>query len=299
MEKRIFIIGLGRMGSIIGEILSEKGWNVIGYDLSEERRKEAVKSGIRVIESYERIGDYGGRKLFWIMVPHEFVDDVLTTIEPFLEEGDVVIDGGNSYYKESQRRHSELREVGVHFLDVGVSGGVRGRGKGLCLMIGGEEEVFKELEGLFRDLSYEGKGYAYLGRSGAGHFAKMVHNAIEYGMMAAIGEGFELLKESEFNYNLGKVAELFNKGSIVRSFLMELLEEAFGEFGELEGVKGYVEDSGEARWFTEEAVKRGIPASVIVLSLFERFESRRSNSFRDKVVAVLRYEFGRHSLKRD
>jgi len=287
------------MGSTIAEILLRKGWEVIGFDLSGERRKKAREKGIKVLESYEQVGDFGGKKLFWIMVPHEFVDDVLTELEPFLSEGDVVIDGGNSHYRESQRRYEELKEAGIHFLDVGVSGGIRGKEKGLCLMIGGDEEVFKELEDLFRDLSYEGVGYGYLGRSGAGHFAKMVHNAIEYGMMAAIGEGFELLKESEFGYNLKEVAGLFRKGSIIRSFLIELLEEAFSEFGELEEVKGYVEDSGEARWFTEEAVRRGIPASVIVLSLFERFESRRAGSFRDKVVAVLRYEFGGHPVKRD
>lgn len=297
-DKKLFLIGLGRMGTSIAYRLKKFGWEVIGYSRKKETREKAKKElGIKTIEDYEELKNFKN-KTIWIMVPYYAVDDVLTSITPYLYEGETVIDGGNSYYKDSIRRYEDLREIGVNFLDVGVSGGVLGKEKGFSLMIGGDEEVFRKNEQLFKDLSYEGRGYAYLGKRGAGHFAKMVHNAIEYGIMQAIGEGFEMLKESEYEYDLKEVARVYNEGSIIRSFLIELLYKAFKEFGELEDIGGFVEDSGEGRWFVKEAIDRGISSPSIAISLFNRFESRKEELFRNKVIAILRYEFGRHPFKK-
>lgn len=286
------------MGTSIAYRLKKFEWEIIGYSRKKETRERAKKElGIKTIEDYEELKNFKD-KTVWIMVPYYSVDDVLTSITPYLYEGETVIDGGNSYYKDSIRRYEDLREIGVNFLDVGVSGGVLGREKGFSLMIGGDEKVFRENEQLFKDLSYKGRGYAYLGKRGAGHFAKMVHNAIEYGIMQAIGEGFEMLKESEYEYDLREVARVYNEGSIIRSFLIELLYKAFEEFGELEEVSGFVEDSGEGRWFVKEAVDRGVPSPSVAISLFSRFESRKEELFRNKVIAILRYEFGRHPFKK-
>ncbi|GAB6065314.1 decarboxylating 6-phosphogluconate dehydrogenase [Aquifex pyrophilus] len=299
MKKEVLLIGLGRMGGAIAHRLKNLSWRVVGYAKTKESRERARKElGIEVIEDYEEFGRFEGERLFWIMVPHTAVDEVLNRLKLLLKEGDTVVDGGNSFYKDSVRRYEELSKLGVNFLDVGVSGGVLGKGKGFSLMIGGDEEAFRKWEHLFRDLAYEGKGYAYLGKSGAGHYAKMVHNGIEYGIMEAIGEGFELLKESPYDYDLKEVARVYKEGSIIRSFLMELLEKAFQEFGNLEEVEGYVEDSGEGRWCVKEAVDRGVSLNVIANSLFGRFDSRKKDIFRNKVLAVLRYEFGRHPFRK-
>ncbi len=296
---RLLLIGLGRMGGAIARRLKAKEWKIVGYSKTEESRRRARRElNIETIEGYEELRKWEGKKVIWIMVPHRAVDEVLDSLKPYLRRGDVVIDGGNSYYKDSQRRYGELKSLGVGFLDVGVSGGVLGERYGFSLMVGGDYEIFKEVEELFKDLAYEGRGYAYLGGSGSGHFAKMVHNGIEYGIMEAIAEGFELLVSSEFNYDLKEVARVYSEGSVVRSFLMELLLKAFKEFGKLESIEGYVEDSGEGRWFVEEVVRRGVSAPVITQSLFERFESRSKELFRNKILAVLRYEFGKHPFKR-
>ncbi len=298
MEK-IFIVGLGRMGQGIGRRLAKYGHKVGGFDVDKKSR-EVASQHFSVFDSLSQLKEFfDGRKVVWLMVPHSVVDDAIRDILPYLSEGDIVVDGGNSYYKESQRRYKELKEKGVYFLDVGVSGGVYGEELGYCLMVGGDKEAFDFVEPILKDLSYEGKGYAYLGSSGAGHFAKMVHNGIEYAIMEAIGEGFELLKESGFNYDLKEVARIYNTGSVIRSWLMELVQKSFEEFGELEDIKPYVEDTGEGRWTTLEAVDFGVPVPVIALSLFMRFRSRQNNSFRDRLLAVLRYQFGRHSIKRD
>ena len=287
------------MGKAIAKRLVEHNWEVWGYSRTKETRDRVKKElGIGTIESYEELKNWEGNKIVWIMVPHTAVEEVLNNIKPHLKEGDIVVDGGNSHYKESRRRYKELKTLGVSFLDVGVSGGVLGEEKGFSLMVGGDYESFKRIENLFKALAYKGSGYAYLGSSGAGHFAKMVHNGIEYGIMEAIGEGFELLKSSEFNYDLKEVARVYAEGSVIRSFLVELLLKAFEEFGELKEVEGYVEDSGEGRWFVEEAVRRGISTPVIAQALFERFESRQKELFRNKILAVLRYEFGRHPFRR-
>ncbi len=296
---RLILVGLGRMGKAIAKRLKTREWELWGYARTRETREKAKEElGINILESYEELKNWEDNKIVWIMVPHTAVDDVLKNLKPFLKSGDIVIDGGNSYYRDSQRRYEELKSLGVSFLDVGVSGGVLGEREGFSLMVGGDYESFKKAERLFKDLAYKNRGYAYLGKSGAGHFAKMVHNGIEYGIMEAIAEGFELLKNSEFSYDLKEIARVYTEGSVIRSFLVELLLKAFEEFGELEEVEGYVKDSGEGRWFVEEAVKRGVSTPVIAQALFERFESRQRDLFRNKILAVLRYEFGKHSFKR-
>ena len=297
--KEIGIVGLGRMGSGIGRRLLKKGWTVFGYDRSEESLKKAEEDGIEVFESLEFLcGSFSDRKLIWIMVPADVVDSVLKELKDCLTEGDIVVDGGNSFYKDSVRRFNELSRMGVYFLDVGVSGGVWGEEQGYCLMIGGEEKVFKEIEDLFRDLAYEGDGYAYLGKPGAGHFVKMVHNGIEYGMMQAIAEGFELMRESDYDLDLKEVARVYTKGSVIRSWLMDLTYKSFEDFGNLEDLEPFVQDSGEGRWTVQTAVELGVPLWVIADALFNRFRSRQSDSFRDKLLSALRYEFGRHEVKK-
>ena len=287
------------MGSGIGRRLLRKGWTVFGYDRSEESLRKAEEDGIEVFESLEFLcGSFSDRKLIWIMVPAQVVDEVLGELKGYLTEGDVVIDGGNSFYRDSVRRFSELSRMGVHFLDVGVSGGVWGEEQGYCLMVGGEEEVFKGVEDLFRDLAYGGDGYAYLGKAGAGHFVKMVHNGIEYGMMQAIAEGFELMRESDYDLDLKEVARVYTKGSVIRSWLMDLTYRSFEDFGDLSDIEPFVEDSGEGRWTVQTAVELGVPLWVIADSLFNRFRSRQRDSFRDKLLSALRYEFGRHEVKR-
>ncbi len=295
----VFFVGLGRMGKGLGRRLAQRGHKVGGYDLNEENRKDASQHFL-TFDSLSKLREFfEGKRVVWLMVPHDAVDFALRELESLLEEGDIVIDGGNSYYKDSQRRYKRLKERGIEFLDVGVSGGVYGEELGYCLMVGGDKGAFDFVEPILKDLSYQGEGYAYLGCSGAGHFAKMVHNGIEYAMMEAIGEGFELLKESPFDYDLREVARIYNTGSVIRSWLMELTQRSFEEFGALENIKPYVEDTGEGRWTTLEAVDFGVPVPVIALSLFMRFRSRQENSFRDRLLAVLRYQFGRHSVKKD
>jgi 6-phosphogluconate dehydrogenase len=296
---KCLVIGLGRMGGGMIRRLNSKGHRAAGYD-KDPKARDLLKGMAHILEDLSQLEDFFGtqRKFVWLMVPHEVVDQVLDELTPFLSKGDVVVDGGNSYYRDSQIRHRRLKERGVYFLDVGVSGGIYGEQVGYCLMVGGDREAFEFIEEALKDLSYEGRGYAYLGVSGAGHFAKMVHNGIEYAIMQAIGEGFELLKESEFGYDLSQVARIYNAGSVIRSWLMELTQKVFEEFGDLEGLKAYVEDTGEGRWTLLEAIQRGVPVPTIGDALFMRFRSRQENSFRDRLLAGLRYQFGRHQIRR-
>ena len=297
--REIGIIGLGRMGLGIGRRLVGKGWRVFGYDPSEDARQKAEEGGIEAFEGVSFLcGEFTDRKILWIMVPADVVDRAISSLKPDLVEGDIVIDGGNSFYKDSVRRFNDLSRMGVHFLDVGVSGGVWGEDQGYCMMIGGLESIFKEIEDLFRDLAYEGDGYAYMGKAGAGHFVKMVHNGIEYGMMQAIAEGFELMKESDYNLDLEEVARVYTKGSVIRSWLMDLTRQSFKDFGDLKDIEPVVQDSGEGRWTLQTAVELGVPVWVIADALFNRFRSRQSDSFRDKLLSALRYEFGRHEVKK-
>jgi 6-phosphogluconate dehydrogenase len=225
------------------------------------------------------------------------VDDHINKLKDLLSPDDIIVDGGNTYYKDDIRRANTLNETGIRFLDVGVSGGVWGLQIGYCLMIGGNEDAFNHLEPIFASLAPE-DGYLHCGNTGAGHFVKMVHNGIEYGMMQAYGEGFEILEASDYadSFNFAQIAHLWNQGSVIRSWLLELAERAFKKDERLEDIQGYVADSGEGRWTIQQALETGVPAQVITLSLLRRFRSRQEDPFTDKVLAALRQEFGGHAV---
>ena len=236
-------------------------------------------------------------RVLWIMVPHTVVDSVLSELKPLLEEGDIVIEAGNSHYKESIRRYEELKEDGIRYMDAGTSGGMEGARNGACYMIGGDQEAWEVVEPLFRDTAVE-NGYLYAGEIGSGHFLKMIHNGIEYGMMAAIGEGFEVLEKSEFDFDYEKVAKVWNNGSVIRSWLMELTENAFSKDPKLEEIKGVMHSSGEAKWTLETALDLQTSTPVIALSLLSRYRSLDNDTFNGKVVAALRNGFGGHAVEK-
>lgn len=292
------LIGLGRMGANMVQRLLEGGHAVAGYDRNPDAVERITRLGAAGATTLNDFLDKLSKpRAIWIMVPAgEPVTETINALLPHLSAGDILIDGGNSYYKDAIRRAEELRKKGISFLDVGTSGGIWGLSVGYCMMIGGEEERFKRLEPLFKTLAPP-EGYLYCGPSGAGHFAKMVHNGIEYAMLEAYGEGFELLKSSPFEFDLGRVAHLWNQGSVVRSWLLELAEEAFAKDPKLAGIKGYVDDSGEGRWTVIEAVERGVPVPAIAASLFRRFQSRQEERFSDQFIAALRKEFGGHATR--
>ncbi len=296
---KLAMIGLGRMGMNMAKRLLKGGHQVIAYNRSPEKTKQLVKDGaIGAYSLKEVVEQLQPPRIAWIMLPAgQAVDDHINQLKDLLEPGDIVIDGGNTYYKDDIRRAKLLEEKGIRFMDAGVSGGIWGLQIGYCLMIGGEQDTFKQLEPIFKALAPE-EGHLYCGATGAGHFVKMVHNGIEYGMMQAYGEGFEILEASEYaeSLNYADVAHLWNQGSVVRSWLLELAEEAFRKDEKLSDIKGYVEDSGEGRWTIQQALETGVPAQVITLSLLRRFRSRQENPFTDRVLAALRREFGGHAV---
>ncbi len=294
------IIGLGRMGMNIGIRLIRNEHSVLGYDISADKQAEAEQNGLKWKSSIEELVRSLSRpKVLWIMVPSgPPVDETISKAVSQLSEGDIIIDGGNSYYKDSIRRGLELKEKGIFMLDCGTSGGIWGLEEGYCLMIGGNSDAFQYVEPVFRTLA-PGSGYRLVGPQGSGHFVKMVHNGIEYGMLEAYGEGFEILHESGFNLDLKSIASLWNQGSVVRSWLLELAEKAFENGSDLEGIAGYVEDTGEGRWTVTQAVEENVPAPVITLSLLARLRSRQKESFSAKVVAALRHEFGGHRVMKE
>ena len=296
---KLAMIGLGRMGMNMAKRLLKGGHQVIAYNRTPEKTKQLVKDGaIGAYSLKEVVEELQLPRIAWIMLPAgQAVDDHINQLKDLLEPGDIVVDGGNTYYKDDIRRAKLLEEKGIRFMDAGVSGGIWGLQIGYCLMIGGEQDTFKQLEPIFKALAPE-EGYLYCGATGAGHFVKMVHNGIEYGMMQAYGEGFEILEASEYaeSLNYADVAHLWNQGSVVRSWLLELAEEAFRKDEKLSDIKGYVEDSGEGRWTIQQALETGVPAQVITLSLLRRFRSRQEDPFTDRVVAALRREFGGHAV---
>ena len=263
------MIGLGRMGANMTERLLRGNHKLITYDRSPEAIQRSVDKGAFGAHSLaDFVKQLSLPRVIWLMVPSgEPVDLTIEQLLPSLLENDIIIDGGNSHYKDSIRRAEKLKQLGIHFVDAGTSGGIWGLQEGYCLMIGGEKAIVDQLEPIFKTLAPE-NGFAHVGASGAGHFVKMVHNGIEYGMLQAYGEGFEMLKASQFEFDLGKISHLWNEGSVVRSWLLELAENAFQKDPQLSSIKGYVEDSGEGRWAMLEAVEREIPASILTLSLF-------------------------------
>jgi 6-phosphogluconate dehydrogenase len=294
------MIGLGRMGANMAERLVRGGHRVISYDRSGEAIQRVVDKGAVGAHSLlDFIKQLTAPRAIWLMVPSgDSVDQTIEQLLPQLTRDDVIVDGGNSNYKDSIRRAEKLKPQGIHFVDAGTSGGSWGLQLGYCMMVGGEKEIVDRLEPIFVTLAPQG-GHAHVGPNGAGHFVKMIHNGIEYGMLQAYGEGFELLKASQFDLDLRNIAHLWNQGSVVRSWLLELAESAFAKDPQLASIRGYVEDSGEGRWTIQEAIERDVPAPVLMLSLFARFASRQGDSFSAKVIAALRNEFGGHAVKKE
>ncbi len=298
---KIGFVGLGKMGGNMVKRLIEKGHTIVAFDPAEAAREEARRNGAQVSDSLQGLAEkLEAPRIVWLMVPSgRITDEVIQTLATLLSKGDTLIEGGNSFYKDSITRAGILNPKGISFLDAGTSGGIWGLTVGYCLMVGGEEEAFRRCEPIFKDLAPQ-DGYAHVGPNGAGHFVKMVHNAIEYGMLEAYAEGFELMHaKKEFNLDLKKISELWNHGSVVRSWLLELAADAFRKDSSLDSIKGYVEDTGEGRWSVLEAVEGNVPAPIITLSLLQRFRSRQEDSFSAKVIAALRREFGGHEVKRD
>ena len=286
---KLGIVGLGRMGDGMRERLRRDGHEVVGFDLNPDIRD--VDSLQALVDSLE------APRVVWLMVPSgDPTEGMVQQVAAVLSEGDIVVDGGNSLYKDSIRRGEFLAESGIRFLDSGTSGGIWGLRVGFCLMIGGPADAFAIVEPIFKALAPE-DGYAHVGPSGAGHYTKMIHNGIEYGMMQAYAEGFDLLKAYDHDLDLHQISDLWQHGSVVRSWLLELAERALANDPDLEQLKPYVEDSGEGRWTVIEGVERGVPTSVIAGSLWTRFASRDENSFALRMLAALRNEFGGHAVR--
>jgi 6-phosphogluconate dehydrogenase len=292
------LIGLGRMGSGMTLRLLQGGHQVMVYDRVPEAGAALAGKGATVTGSLEDLGQkLKAPRILWLMIPAgPPVDDAIQHLSGTLSPGDVIIDGGNSNYKDSMRRAETLRSQQIEFLDAGVSGGIWGLKVGFNLMVGGNQAVFKQVEPIFQTLA-PAEGYAYVGPSGAGHYAKMVHNGIEYSMLQSYAEGFEILKAAPFGFDLLQLARLWNHGSVIRSWLLELAQAAFERDPQLSRIRGYVDDSGEGRWTLQDAIDHAVPAPALALSLFMRFRSRQDDSFSDKVIAALRNEFGGHPVK--
>jgi 6-phosphogluconate dehydrogenase len=291
-------IGLGRMGGNMVRRLLQGGHQIVAHNRSPEPVKEVEKLGaIAAYSLQDLVAKLTLPRSVWVMVPAgKPTADMVTTLADLLTAGDTVIEGGNSHYKEDAPRAAELKKKGIHYLDAGTSGGIWGLKVGYCLMVGGEREVFERHEPIFKTLAPE-KGYGYMGSHGAGHYVKMIHNGVEYGMMQAYAEGFELLHKSDFQLDLPAIAQLWMQGSVVRSWLLELAASALAKDPQLNRIRGYVEDSGEGRWTILDAIDKDVPAPVITQSLFTRFRSRQEESFGEKLLAALRNEFGGHAVK--
>lgn len=299
--KKIGIFGLGKMGKNIAFNMLRNGYSVFAYNRSEGPRNEvAAKGAVAASSLKELVSKLEKPRLVWLMLPSgEVTGEAVKELSTMLEKGDIVIDGSNSRYKDTVHRHALLQEKGIRILDAGCSGGPSGALNGMCIMVGGEKKVYDELKELFEKLSVK-DGYLYTGESGSGHFVKMVHNGVEYGFMQAIGEGAELMTDGPYkNLDLKEIFKLWNNGSVVRSYLVELSARAMEHYPRLEGIEPYVVDSGEGRWCVDTAVEYAIPLHVIAGSLFERFNSRSGNRTGNKLLAALRFEFGGHDIKKD
>jgi 6-phosphogluconate dehydrogenase len=301
---QLAMIGLGRMGGNMVRRLVQGGeggggHELIVYDASAAAVKAHVGKGVKAAKDIADVARLlTAPRVVWVMVPAGApVESTIEQLVPHLTRGDIVIDGGNSNFRDSLRRADALQARGIDFVDVGTSGGIWGLTLGYCLMIGASPDAFEHCEPIFRTLAPP-EGYAHVGPPGAGHYVKMVHNGIEYGLLQAYAEGYEILHASQdFTLQLGEIAKLWNHGSVVRSWLNELAERAFSRDDQLAAIRGYVEDSGEGRWTVEEAMRLDVPAPVITLSLLARFRSRQQESFGAKVIAALRHEFGGHAVQ--
>jgi 6-phosphogluconate dehydrogenase len=296
---KLAMIGLGKMGINMARRLMQGSHEIIAYNRSKEPVEEIAAEGAAAAFSLQQAVEMlSAPRIVWLMLPAgKPVENTISRLKELLSPEDIIVDGGNTYYKDDLRRYQCLREAGIRYMDVGVSGGVWGLKLGYCMMMGGDKDVFEYLQPIFQTLAPR-DGYLYCGNIGAGHFVKMVHNGIEYGLMQAYGEGFEILDASEFaeTFDYDKIAHLWNQGSVIRSWLLELAEDAFSKNAELSDITGYVEDSGEGRWTVQQALDTGVPAEVITLSLMRRFRSRQQDPFTDRVLAALRREFGGHAV---
>ncbi len=296
----IGIIGLGRMGANMTERLLKDGHRVVGYARHWDKVQPVIDKGAVGAHSLEElVSKLAPKRIIWLMIPAgKPVDLTIQKLIDLLDKDDVIIDGGNSFYKDTLRRAEELKQKNIHYVDVGTSGGIWGLTEGYSLMIGGEKDIVEFLSPLFKTLApASDKGWSYIGPNGAGHFVKMVHNGIEYGMMQSYAEGFALMKrKEEFSLDLHRIAEVWRYGSVVRSWLLDLIVEALKENPDLEGVAPYVAESGEGRWTVKEAIDQNLAAPVISLSLLQRFRSREKENFSDKLLAIMRSKFGGHEI---
>jgi 6-phosphogluconate dehydrogenase len=297
---RLGMVGLGRMGGNMTTRLIRHGHEVVGYARGEESRRAARANGAHVVDSLEALVQaLEPPRTVWLMIPAgDPTESTIRDLATILQREDLIVDGGNSNFTDSVRRAAALSEREIRFIDAGVSGGIWGLDEGYCLMLGGDQGAVQRIEPALDALAPE-NGWAHVGPSGSGHFVKMVHNGIEYGLLQAYGEGFEILKASVYDLDLRRVAEVWRHGSVVRSWLLDLLVRALENDPALETVKGYVEDSGEGRWTVLTAIDEDVPAPVTALSLFARFASRQDESFSAKVIAALRREFGGHEVRQD
>ena len=298
----IAIIGLGKMGLGISNRLIKKGYTVFGYD-SDWGNSDYSKNNINGSSNLDDLINkfsQKSKKIIWVMVPSgDPTKSTISKLKTLLSKEDIVIDGGNSFYKDSIKNSIKLSEENIYLLDSGTSGGVWGEKEGYCLMVGGNKNAYDHCDSIFKSLATDGKGYGYMVPSGSGHFVKMIHNGIEYGMMQSMAEGIEILHEKEeFNLDLAKITSLWQHGSVVRSWLLDLLNNALMEDSELSNVAPYVEDSGEGRWTIKEGIDLDVPTHAITSSLYSRFYSRRNDSFGFKILASLRNQFGGHSIKK-
>ncbi len=298
VKKELGLIGLGKMGRNMGLRLLEKGWRVIAYDRDEKARKKFVEGGGLAAEDVKEFKNLlAAPRLVWLMVPSAKVDEVIDELLAVLEKGDVVIDGGNSFFEDSIKRAKKLKKADLEFLDVGVSGGPAGARYGASIMVGGQKSVYEKYEHLFRELAVSG-GYGYVGKSGAGHFVKMVHNGIEYGMMQSLAEGFAVLNKSKYGFDLRKIAAIYDNGSVIQSRLVDWLKKAFSEYGqELKEISGSVAHTGEGEWTVKTAKKLGVPVKIIKDSFKFRVASAKKPSYIGKILSALRNQFGGHSVK--
>jgi 6-phosphogluconate dehydrogenase len=296
---KIGFIGLGRMGANLAENMRDNGFDVAVYNRSYSKTEKMIAKGFEGYSSIEELASaMEERAVFWIMVPAgDPVDQMIEQLRPFLKEGDIVVDGGNSLYKDTVRRYNDLKKSGVHFADAGTSGGTAGARHGACIMFGGDKDVYDYLKPVLAAVCVE-NGEGYMGPAGAGHFVKMVHNGIEYGIMQAIGEGFEILEKSSYSPDLEKVAGVWNNGSIIESYLMGLAEKVFADREGFESITDKVDSSGEGLWTVEEALRLKVPVPVLSDALFNRYDSVSTNRFAKRTTAALRNQFGDHPVHR-
>jgi 6-phosphogluconate dehydrogenase len=292
-------VGLGRMGLNMVTRLTRGGHKVVAFDRSADAVARAVAAGAQGASSLDAlVSALTPPRAIWVMVPAgDPTESTVAALAGLLSADDVVVDGGNSNFHDDVRRAQSLAEKRIHYIDAGTSGGIWGLQEGYCLMVGGDAEVCRRLEPIFLTLAPQ-DGYLRVGDPGAGHYVKMIHNGIEYGLMQAYAEGFELMHESPYHVDLAAIAALWNHGSVVRSWLLELTARALAEDGTLSALQGYVEDSGEGRWTVQEAIDRGVPLPVITAALFTRFRSRENNPFAERLLAALRNQFGGHAVKK-